>query len=122
MAAKTNDQLTADVKILTDKYNTVMGIITQMQQELDAKIKISDLSRSEQNTTAMLTEQAATLDRFETKLSKIALPDDPRMYLTQMDIKSFQTSLAKLLAMMTTFEQLYDNLVAYTANNLPTVQ
>ena len=118
---KTNEQLTADVKSLTDKYNMIAGLIKELQSDVDGKIKMSDLSRSEQATNDQLVAQAATLDRFEAKLAKIGLPDEPRLYLNESDIKNFQINLSKLLAMMTTFEQLYNNLVAYVANNMPTV-
>ena len=119
---KTTEQLTADIETLTKKYNSLVVSIQQLQSQINGRPMLSDLSRSEANLTQMMNDQSAQLDRFEIKLSKIGLPDEPRLYLNKSDIDNFQSMFGKLLAMMTTFEQLYDNLVAYTANNLPTVQ
>lgn len=113
---KSNLQLTNEVKILREQYEALKNKMYELEADIDSKPKLSDISRSESTLSKMINDNAADITRMERQLAMVVLPDTPRYYLTQDEITNFQTNLAKLLAMMTSFEQLYKNLVAYSAN------
>lgn len=111
---KSNLQLTNELKVLRQQYEALVAEIAALKNEVNSKPKLSDIARSEASLKKMITDNSAEITRMEKKLAMISLPDEPRQYLTQDEVTNFQTNLAKLLAMMTSFEQLYKNLVSYT--------
>lgn len=113
---KSNSQLTNEIRLLRERVEALTAMYNVLKSEMDSKPKLSDISRSESNLTKMVNDNAADITRVERQLAMVVLPDTPRYYLTQDEITSFQTNLSKLLAMMTSFERLYQNLVSYSAN------
>jgi hypothetical protein len=113
---KNNQQLTNDIIILRKQYEGLMIQYETLKKEVDSKPKLSDLTRLEANLQKMISDNAADITKLERQLATVILPDTPRTYLTQDEVTSFQANTAKLLAMMTSFEQLYRNLVSYSSN------
>lgn len=116
VGVKNNEQLTNEIKILRDRYEALVAKVSKLQSDIDSKPKLSDLKTISDNLTRLIQVNSQDIANINVKLAKITLPDEPRYYLTQNEISSFQSNLAKLLAMMTSFEQLYKNLVAYSSN------
>lgn len=113
---KDNQQLTNELAVLRKQYEALVTKISKLEIELNTKPKLSDISRSEESLKLMINDNAGDITRLERKLSMVLLPEEPRYYLTQDEVTNFQTNLSKLLAMMTSFEKLYNNLVAYSSN------
>lgn len=112
---KTNLQLTNELAVLRKQYEALLLKVGQLETDLKSKPKLSDIVRAEKNLTKLINDNAADVVTLQRKLSSVILPEDPRYYLTQNEVTNFQSNLSKLLAMMTSFEALYKNLVAYSA-------
>lgn len=113
---KSNLQLTNEIKVLREQYEALLTEVANLTNRVESKPKLSDITRSETTLKSMINDNSTDITRIERKLAMIILPEEPRYYLTQNEVSSFQANLSKLLAMMTSFEQLYKNLVAYSSN------
>jgi hypothetical protein len=113
---KDNQQLTNDILVLRKQYEALLAKVSRLESEITTKPKLSDITRSEESLKLLINDNAGDITRLERKLAMVLLPEEPRYYLTQNEVSNFQTNMSKLLAMMASFEQLYNNLVAYSAN------
>jgi prefoldin subunit 5 len=113
---KSNQQLTNELRVLRTQYEALLVEIGNLKLLIDTKPKLSDITRTENSLNSKISDNAGEIVSIQRQLALVILPDDPRYYLTQEEVSSFQSNLSKLLAMMTSFEQLYKNLVAYSAN------
>jgi len=118
MAAKTNEQLTIELQLLKTQVTTLQSMIAELKQDVNSRVRLSDLARSMQNLDDQIKDNAALISTMEQKLAKISLPDNSRYYLESTEVSDFRSNFNKLLAMMSSFEQLYKNLVAYSVNNV----
>lgn len=118
MADKTNAQLTVEVQQLRNDVNTLRSQIYELTQNTNSRVKLSDLARSEATLDSKIKDAAELIVTLEEKLGKISLPNDTRYYLEESEVANFRSNFNKLLAMLTSFEQLYKNLVAYSVNNV----
>ena len=116
MAEKSNALLTEELKLLKDQMATLQRSINELTQNVNARPKLSDLSRSEQESASSIRDNAELINQLELRLSKVVVPGDTRYYLLETEIASFRSTMSKLLAMMANYEKLYRDLVAYSAN------
>lgn len=114
---KNNLQLTNELRTLNTKYEALFTEVSSLKKMVDSKPALSDIARSEKALTSKITDNADEIVRIERKLSSINLPEETRYYLTENEITNFQSNLSRLLAMMASFKQLYENLVSYTTAN-----
>lgn len=110
---KDNIQLTNELSVLRREYEALLLKVAKLESELTTKPKLSDIIRSEEDIKNMIKKNSEDITRLEKKLAMIQLPDEPRYYLTKDELTNFQTNFSKLLAMITAFEQLYNNIIAY---------
>lgn len=116
MAVKTLSQLDTELQQLKTIVQGLANKITELQQDINARPMRSDLSRSELNLDAKIKSNSELIGKIEQKLNQISLPSDTRYYLSQTEIADFRSNFNKLLAMMASFDALYKNIVAYSAN------
>ena len=108
---------------IASKFNNIdlvlKGITIQLERlntDLSNKANLTDLSRGLEELRELIRSTASTVQVLEQKLSKIILPEDTRLYLAEGEVQSFQSNFNSLKAMMTKFDRLYKNLVAYQSN------
>ncbi len=118
MSAKTNEQLTLELQQLRTTVTGLQVSVAELTQNTNSRVMMSDLVRSETNLDNKIKDLAELISKIEQKLAKISLPDDTRYYLEESEVADFRSNFNKLLAMLTSFEQLYKNLVAYSVNNV----
>lgn len=116
MTAKTNQQLTEEMKIVRNQIEALQVTVNQLTQDVNARPKLSDLARSEEELSAQIRNNSTLINQLERQLATVVVPGDTRYYLTQQEVSDFRSNFAKLLATMADFERLYNNLVAYSAN------
>ena len=116
--AKTNEQLELELKQLTVLVNGIANQLAELKQNVNSRPMRSDLARSESNLDAKIKSNSELITTIEQKLATIILPEDTKYYLEESEVGDFRSNFNKLLAMMSSFEQLYKNLVAYSINNV----
>jgi prefoldin subunit 5 len=113
--AKSLEQLTTEIKNLTRALSGLQTQVVSLDSKVSAAVLASDLVTTEKNIEEQIAAVSNTVTKLEEKLARVVLPTDTRYYLDESDISDFRSNFAKLLAMTATFEQLYKNLVAYSA-------
>jgi len=103
----------ADIKALTKR-------VADLENILGMSVSLSHLKTSEEATKVLINSNAQNIRDIEEKLSKITLPDDTRYYLEESEVQDFRSNFQKLNALMVDVRNLYDQMVAYLANNTPT--
>jgi len=111
------DVLAQQVKQLSSNVNALSKEITDLKENINGRTTLADLSRSEANIRSELKVVSTLVNKMEEKLSQVVLPADTRYYLDEADVSSFRSNFAKLLAMISDFEALYKNLVAYSISS-----
>lgn len=114
--AKTNEQLTNELKVLRTKVEALQDLLAELKQDINSRPQLSDIARSEASLNGKINDNAELINDLETRLSTVIVPEDTRYYLSQSEVADFRSNFAKLLAMISTFDALYKNLVAYSAN------
>jgi len=117
VGVKTNEQLTLELWQLRTQFDAIVQKFYELQQNVNSRPQLSDLVRSETNLKSSIDGNAEIINRLERQLRKVILPEDTRYYLSEAEISDFRSNFSKLLAMMAQFETLYNNLIAYQANN-----
>lgn len=116
MADKTNSQLDTELQQLKGIVQGLSTRVSTLEQDLNARPQRSDLVRSEMALDAKIKSNSELIGQLEQKLEQINLPTDTRYYLSTSEVSDFRSNFNKLLAMMASFETLYKNLVAFSAN------
>ena len=116
--AKTNEQLETELKNLSTAVNGIAGQLNELKQNINSRPMRSDLARSESNQDEKIKANSELITKLEQQLAMVILPDDTKYFLEESEIGDFRSNFNKLLAMMSSFEQLYKNLVAYSVNNI----
>lgn len=93
----------------------IMSILSQMQEDINSRVKLSDVSSIQQEIEAKVRTNAQDISSLQLKLAKVLLPEETRFYLDEGEVSDYQSNFAKLRAMMAKFDILYKNLVAYQA-------
>jgi len=108
---------------IASKFNNIdliiKGFTVQLERfnaDLSNKANLTDLTRGLDEIRELIRSTASTVQDLEEKLTKIILPEDTRLYLDEGEVQSFQSNFNALKAMMTKFDKLYKNLVAYQSN------
>ena len=109
-------QLEEKLNALLTKVDGLYSIYGTLQQDTNSRVRLSDLTTSEDNMTTILNSQGQSIADIEKKLAKILLPEDTRYYLEEGEVGDFKSNFAKLKAMLAKFEALYKNLVAYSVS------
>jgi len=91
--------------------------IQEIQTSLNARTRVSDLKSSENELMIHINALKTVTNSIEQRLTTIKLPEETRYYLEQSEVDSFRSNFSKLLAMMSEFQNLYTNLIAYASNN-----
>jgi len=97
----------------------VKGIILKQERiisDMANKANLTDLSRRIEEVNELIRVSNISIQLLEEKLSKVILPEATRLYLDEGEVQSFQSNFNTLKAMMTKFNTLYRNLVAYNSN------
>lgn len=113
----TTEQISTNFNILDIKIQGVAVQLERLASNLANKANLTDLSRAVEEIRELIRETASTVQSLEQKLSKVILPEDTRLYLAEGEVQSFQSNFNALKAMMTKFDRLYKNLVAYQSNS-----
>ena len=112
----TNDQLVQSVNNLTSKVESMIVAMGAMQKDINSRIRLSDLSRTETEFKSILNDQGKVIVDIEKKLAKITLPEETRYYLTETEVGNFKSDFSKLKAMLVKFETLYKNVVSFSVS------
>lgn len=116
MADLTLTQLNEKFVSLTTKMDSIITRINTMQSDINSRVRLSDLSTSEEELKDLMNDQGEIITDLERKLAKISLPEATRYYLTEQEISAFKTDFTKLKAMLAKSETLYKNLVAFSVS------
>lgn len=115
--ALTTEQLEAKVMSLETVVRGLQQQIDKLKSDLESRAYTTDLRRSEEVLKDLIRSNSILINTLEQKLAKVILPEETRYYLDQGEVSQFQANFNQLRAMMSSFEKLYSNLVAYTASN-----
>lgn len=115
--ALTTEQLETKLVALERYIAGLQEQMNKLETNLNARALTSDLRRTETLLRNLIRDNARLINTIEQRLSKIILPEETRYYLDQGEVEQFQSNFNKLRAMMTSFDKLYKNLVAYTSRN-----
>jgi len=118
MSAKTNEQLNIELQLLKTQVAALQSVIAELKQDVNSRVRLSDLSRAIQDTNSRIKDASTIISNMEQKLAKISLPNNSRYYLESTEVSDFRSNFNKLLAMMSSFDQLYKNLVAYSVTSV----
>lgn len=88
--------------------------INNIQQMVSGKASRSNLLVTEKDINGKIRDLSDIVNKLDQKLTKIKLPEDTKFYLETVEIETFRSNMKQLLAMMASFEKLYQNLVAYS--------
>lgn len=113
---KSNEQLTNENKVMRAQIEALQDLLAELKQDINSRPMLSDIDSSETNLEAQIRDNSTLINQLERQLSKVVLPEDTRYYLSQTEVADFRSNFGKLLAMIASFEKLYKNLVAYSAN------
>lgn len=112
----TTEQISSKFNNLDIKLEGIKVQLERISNDLSNKANLTDLTRGLDELRELIRETATTVQTLEQKLAKIILPEDTRLYLDEGEVQSFQSNFNALKAMMTKFDKLYKNLVAYQSN------
>lgn len=112
----TTEQIEVKINNLDVKIKGLSDNQQRLSADLANKANLTDLSRRFEELKELIRESNQTIQALEEKLSKVQLPEQTRLYLDEGEVESFQSNFNALKAMMTKFDKLYKNLVAYNAN------
>lgn len=90
--------------------------IKLLELAIGANVGQSQLKLSDSALQLKIDNNSSLMRKLEDKLSKITLPEDTRYYLEESEVQDFRANFQKLSALMVDVESLYDNMVAYLAN------
>lgn len=107
---------TNKIKSLEKTIGAISNRLDNIDKVLNLTVNISDLLKSEVTLKELIKQTNESISKIEQKLSKVSLPDDTRYYLNQDEIANFRCTIQQLSAMMSSFEQLYKNLVAFSSS------
>lgn len=110
------EQIEAKILRLETQMRGLQQQINDLVSDLNAKAYTSDLRRSEKLLESLINDNSKLIGTLEERLSKVILPEETRYYLEDGEVKQFQANFNKLRAMMSSFEKLYKNLVAYSSS------
>jgi len=117
MAQTTYDAVIERCNALERQVNGLALLITDIKNQTNSKVGLADMSNSEITLKALISDQGQLINNIEEKLATVIIPDETRYYLEESEVSDFRSNFNKLMAMMASFQELYDNLVAYTSNN-----
>jgi uncharacterized protein YukE len=112
----TTEQIASKFNNIDLKLEGFKNQLERMNNDLSNKANLTDLSRGLEELKELIRSTASTVQQLEQRLSKVLLPEETRMYLAEGEVQSFQSNFNALKAMMTKFDKLYKNLVAYNSN------
>jgi hypothetical protein len=112
----TTEQIESKFNILDIKIKGLTIQLERMNNDLSNKTNLTDLSRSINELKELIRTNAVVVQKIEEKLSKVILPEQTRFFLNEGEVENFQSNFNTLKAMMTKFDKLYRNLVAYQSN------
>jgi len=104
------------INVLEKNVSDINVAINKIISLLNSYVKTSDLVKSENSLLDDIKDLKTSISKLENKLSMIVLPNDTKYYLKQDEIQNFRNTVQQITAMMTSMEQLYTNVVAYTAS------
>lgn len=111
----TQQQIEEKLKSLETSIKTLSSMDSMMMKFINERIKLSDLVRSEESMKILINDSNIIIRRLEEQLAMISTPEQTRFYLEKSEVENFRSNFNQLLAMMAQFEELYKNLVAYSA-------
>lgn len=114
--ALTTEQMDAKIMKLETQVRGLQEQINKLTSTLTSKAYTSDLRRTERALQALINDNSKLISSIEERLSKVILPEETRYYLDEGEVAQFQANFNKLRAMMSSFEKLYKNLVAYSSS------
>jgi len=109
-------QLEAKVKSLEVQLRGMQEELRILRSSLEAKSYTTELRRTEALLRQLIGDNSSLITDMEERLAKVILPEETRYYLDQGEVSQFQSNFNKLRAMMASFQQLYNNLVAYNSS------
>jgi len=110
-------QMQADLEKQGQLIRSISKIIAELDQDVRTRPMVSDINTMYKELSKLVKDNSSIIQQLETKLAKIILPDQTKYYLEEGEVADFKSNFARLNAMMSKFEKLYSNLVAYTAMN-----
>lgn len=111
--ALTDAQISAKLNAMESQISDLQDTIATMQDDIDSRLQLSELQTTSLELQELIRDNANAINSLQRRLAKILLPDETRYYLEAGDVETFKSNFSKLKAMMSKFEQLYNNLVSY---------
>lgn len=108
------DQNEIRINKLEKSNSAILATLTKMQNDIDSRIHLSELQKSSEELKILIRDNSKLIVDLQRKLSKVLLPEETRYFLEDGDVASFKSNFSQLKAMMSRFENLYNNLVAYS--------
>lgn len=113
--ALTNSQIQTKVNVLERNIADIQNSLKLISDNVDSKIHLSEIGRLRKELKTLIDSNSNLIVDIEQRLAKIKLPDETKYYLEEGEVESFKNNFSQLKAMLSRFERLYNNLVAYGA-------
>lgn len=111
--ALSNSQLEAKLNKVEKNISNIQLALSRMQDDIDSRLHLSELQRSSAELQALIKDNAKLIVDLQKRLDKVLLPEETRYFLEEGEVEAFKSNFSQLKAMMSRFERLYNNLVAY---------
>ena len=116
--ALTDQQIQTKLNSLEKSIINLQNSVALLQDDIISRTRVSDLVSVKTELLNIITGNAKIASDLEIRLAKVLLPEETRFYLEEGEVEAFKSNFSKLKAMLSRFEQLYNNLVAYTSTRV----
>ena len=113
--ALTDAQISAKLNEMERDISGINKALGVMQDNINSRLHLSELQTTSLELQGLIRDNAEVITDLQERLAKVALPDDTRYYLEESDLEAFKHNFSKMKAMLSRFERLYGNVVAYVA-------
>lgn len=111
----TDAQIQIKLNSLEKSIASLQNTLSIMQDDIDNRIRLSELASLRTELKALINDNSELIVDIHRKLAKIKLPEESQYFLEEGEVEAFRSNFSQLKAMMSRFERLYNNLVAYNA-------
>lgn len=111
----TSNQIESKLNTIERNVADLQNTISILKDDIASRTRLSDLQLTKSELEILIRDNANVIVDLERKLTKVILPESTQYYLEEGDVDAFKSNFSKLKAMLSRFERLYNNLVAYTA-------
>jgi len=113
----TDSQIQIKLNLLEKDIASINNLLAQMQDDIKSRLHLSELQITTAELKQLITDNSNLIVDIEKRLALVLLPTETQYFLEEGDVESFKSNFSQLKAMMSRFERLYNNLVAYSAQS-----